>query len=87
MSNEEFLIEMTNVNSEHLNESARKLFDAIIRVIDERDELIEKNNKAIEYIKKQAILGETRDGKIYYLKDDNVGKELLSILKGENNGK
>ena len=40
----------------------------------------EINQKAIEYIK-EAQLGEFSNGVIYWLKDDEVGKEILQILE------
>ena len=37
-------------------------------------------DKAIEYIK-EAQLGEFPNGVIYWLKDDEIGKEILQILE------
>lgn len=49
-------------------------------IIQTRDVYERTIDKIIEYVEK-AILGELPNGETYFLKDDDVGKELLDILK------
>ncbi len=53
---------------------------AITTVLNELKKKDEVINKAIKFIEK-AQLGEFPDGVIYWLKDDEVGKNLLQILE------
>jgi hypothetical protein len=45
---EKLIEELTKVRPEMLNEEALKLFNTIMAILDERDELIEKNRKLEE---------------------------------------
>ena len=42
ITGEEMLEEMTKLDPSNLNENARKLYDTIMKVLDERDELVKK---------------------------------------------
>lgn len=57
-----------------------ELFDEMVNWKEESQRQKEVINKAIEYIK-EAQLGEFPNGVIYWLKDDEVGKEILQILE------
>ena len=47
---ENLIEELTKVRPEMLNEEALKLFNTIMAVLDERDKLIKRIDRAIEYI-------------------------------------
>lgn len=57
-----------------------ELFNEMINWKEESQRQKEVINNAIEYIK-EAQLGEFPNGVIYWLKDDEVGKEILKILQ------
>lgn len=56
------------------------LYNLIINLQHQLEKKQEVIDKAIDYIDK-ALLGEFPDGVMYWLKDDEVGKNLLSILE------
>ena len=73
------LDELNQVTPEHLNEKAKRLFNAIMSIADERDRLQERIDKAIEYIEWQ------KDNATY----DNIWREseaniLIKILNNWN---
>lgn len=80
---QEVLDELNTVRPEKLNESGKRLYEAIIKIADERDELQERINKAIEYLKLNACI----DEEVEYFNDDlryDECKVLLDILQGSN---
>ena len=51
---QEVLDELNTVRPEKLNEQGKRLFEAIMKIADERDELKQKVNKAIECMMKYS---------------------------------
>jgi hypothetical protein len=77
--NEETLLEqMTRVRPEVLDENALKLFNKIMEVIDERDDLQNRIDKAIEYIKDTFDYREEEN--IFYNAGDGYEEDLAIIL-------
>ena len=75
---QDILEELHLVRPEILQPKAKKLFEAIMSIADERDELLQRNSKAIEYIEHHT------NDTVECLYVFEV-KELLEILKGDNN--
>ena len=78
------LEELIKLEPSRLDENTQKLFYIIMKVIDERDELQERIDKVIEYIKNtydDVVTSFTEDKPMTNFK---ARKELLEILKGEN---
>ena len=87
---EETLLEqMTRVRPEVLDENALKLFNKIMEVIDERDGLQNRIDKAIEYIENNQLYYEDYDydyeDELYLagIEDSHAKKDLLEILGGD----
>lgn len=74
----EILNELHEVNIEHLENKAKKLFYAIMKIADERDELKQQINNAIEFINEHAFIDESMPN-CNALSQKNI-KELKSIL-------
>ena len=68
---EEVLEELKTVRPEMLNPEAKRLFDAIMKIADERDIALYKQKKVIEYINKMPLQKGTEMYRI----------ELLNILE------
>ena len=70
---EELLKQLTKVKIEELDEEATKLFNTIMKVIDERDELSIRIEEAVDtlYYWRKAL-------------DADFQNEMLNILKGDN---
>ena len=77
MNNEikEVLEELQAVRHEMLNENAKRLFNAIMTIVDERDEYKSRIDKAIEYMEENEKAFIISLGTHYY--------KLLEILRGE----
>lgn len=74
------LDELHKVRPEMLNDKAKRLFEAIMSIADERDKYKKIIKKATQCIYYYAIEDEDYS-KIYNQEE----KELLNILQGENN--
>lgn len=72
---QEVLDELNTVRPEMLNESGKRLFEAVMQIADKRDDLQQRIDKAVEYIKQNE--------KEYGSLEDNE-KILLDILKGSD---
>lgn len=70
---EEVLETLTTVRVDMLDEDATRLFEVIMKVIDERDELTNKIEKAIETL---YCWGEVLDA--------DFQNKMLNILKGDD---
>ena len=75
---QEILDELYKVNPENLNEKARKLFDTVMEIADERDlyketikEAIEYNQKVLSWITNEEITAE-------------IAEHNLDILQGND---
>ena len=96
--NEEELIkalkEMDKKRVEELELNSRKLFDAIMKIADERDkykslyenekehtDTLKRIIKKVEHIVINGKLGENLDGTSYYLIHDEIGEKILDLLK------
>lgn len=66
---EEVLEELKTVRPELLSDEGKRLFNAIMKIADQRDELRDNINKAIDYIEEK--------GRLKYNPD-----ELIKILEG-----
>lgn len=77
---QDILEELHLVRPEILQPKAKKLFEAIMIIADERDEYKQKIDKAIEYIK---VLREKYFRECVWGSNNDLG-ELLEILKGSN---
>lgn len=85
---QDILEEFHLVRPEILQPKAKKLFEAIMIIADERDELQQRIDKAIEYINKNQLYNFDYDEEeIFEIVSDKIAKEyLLSILKsGDKN--
>ena len=78
--NVRFILE--DINSNILNNYITNLQEEYKKADNDRHELFERNEKAIEYIKK-CQLGVDAMDKPYMLLDQDEGKDLLYILGGE----
>ena len=67
---QEILDELYKVNPENLNEKARKLFDTVMEICDNRDLYKNRCDKAIEILK---------------LCNSKCAKETINILQGNDN--
>ena len=76
----EILDELFKVNQENLNEKARKLFDTVMEIADERDLYKERINKAINEINYWGIDKEHNDNSVMR----RALKGLLNILQGND---
>ena len=83
-SAEEVLEALTTTRVDMLDEEATRLFEVIMKVIDERDELIEKIEKAIklynEFVVKNPLLVFENDDLLKFM------NSLIDTLRGGNNG-
>lgn len=66
---EKVLEELKSVRPELLSDEGKRLFNAIMKIADQRDELRDNINKAIDYIEEK--------GRLKYNPD-----ELIKILEG-----
>lgn len=71
---------MDNRTIEEVRSNETKLIKEIVELEQQLKKKQDVIDKAIEYIDK-ALLGEFPGGVMYWLKDDEVGKNLLDILK------
>lgn len=86
MTKEEELIkalkEMDKKRVEELEPNSRKLFDAIMKIADERDRLLEEKQELIDYLKEEIneckLTGNDED----YIRLD-VYEEILSKIEKE----
>ena len=62
ITGEEMLEEMTELDPNNLNENARKLYDTIMKVLDERDELVKKVKIKDAYLQLIIDLAYNYDG-------------------------
>lgn len=81
---QEILDELNTVRPEKLNENAKRLFEAIMKIADERDDLQQRVDKGIEFLKQNAIIDEDIEQFCDDLRYDDC-KKLLDILKGNDN--
>lgn len=83
--NEETLLEqMTRVRPEVLNEEGLKLFNKIMEAIDERDDLQQRIDKAIEYIKDNTNYDKEMNYRFFICADETChANDLLKILGGD----
>lgn len=76
------LKEMDKKRVEELEPNSRKLFDAIMKIADERDRLLEEKQELIDYLKEEInerkLTGNDED----YIKLD-VYEEILSKIEKE----
>lgn len=86
----DMLVEMTKMDPELLSPEAKHLFDTIMGILDERDELLKRNTKALEYIELNNESLYTAD--LDYDLDDNgyldytpssFREDLKAILNGD----
>lgn len=78
---EEILEELKNVRPEMLNENAKKLFDAIMKIADERDLYKKRIEDSLEQI---AELYDIYDNTPNYQLCDML-ENIVDTLKGESN--
>ena len=85
MKEETLLEQMTRVRPEVLNEEGLKLFNKIMEVIDERDELQERINKAKQYAHERLTFLENCFGgnDIEIRACITIHNEYLKILGGD----
>lgn len=81
---QEILDELNTVRPEMLNENAKRLFEAVMKIADERDDLQQRVDKGIEFLKQNAIIDEDVNQFCDDLRYDDC-KKLLNILKGNDN--
>ena len=87
---QDILEELHLVRPEILQPKAKKLFEAIMIIANERDELQQRIDKAIEYIeenknKTYAPYGDNEDYDYEVCLDEDEIKYLLKLLRGDNN--
>lgn len=78
---QEILDELNTVRPEKLNENAKRLFEAVMQIADERDDLQQRLDKGIKFLKQNAIIDEDVEQFCDDLRYDDC-KKLLDILKG-----
>ena len=83
---QEILEELHLVRPEILQPKAKKLFEIIMIIADESDELQQRIDKAIEYCNKTKEPYEKYYGKSFDEYDwvVDIARDLLEILKGSN---
>ena len=88
---QKILDELNSVRPEMLNENAKRLFEAIMKIADERDDLQQRIDKAIEYVSNNSLYEQDYDYDYeenlveYPPSDEQTRKILLDILKGGSN--
>lgn len=80
---QEILDELNTVRSEMLNENAKRLFEAVMQIADERDELQNKLKKIYEIVHYNCYYPELENYS-NDLDDDDI-KEIIGLLKGFEN--
>ena len=77
---EEVLEALTTTRVDMLDEEATRLFEVIMKVIDERDELNNRIEKAIEYLKEQINKCKLSGNDEDYVRAD-VYEEILNKIE------
>ena len=78
---QDVLDELNTVRPEMLNENAKRLFEAVMKIADERDELQQRVNKATNMIENLIAEFDLYD---YITEFDKKIKVPLDILKGND---
>lgn len=87
---QEVLDELNTVRPEMLNENAKRLFEAVMKIADERDDLQQRVDKAIEYVNNNSLYEQDYDYDYeenlveYPPSDEKATNDLLDILKGND---